>query len=143
MSVDNDSRMSSPDDSDENDISTPQAQITNTSILSPPDSQHRETRTMPASASGSSIANSNGKRPIQTISNGNDDMDELAAMANGKARQDLPVKTHQSSGYQWQRAEDEPGYAWLNKKAVDESSVSRYSRRGHMCTIPQSAASPA
>lgn len=52
-------------------------------------------------------------------------MDELAAMANGKARQDMPVRTHQASGFQWQRAEDEPGYGWLNKKAVDEFSVSR------------------
>ncbi|KAK4634913.1 hypothetical protein CLAFUW4_02141 [Fulvia fulva] len=126
-----DSRMSSPSRSsstsspDTTTTTTPQTHLTNTAILSPPDSQHR---TMPApttastSASSTSIANSNGKRPIQTISNGNDDMDELAAMANGKARQDMPVRTHQASGFQWQRAEDEPGYGWLNKKAVDEFS---------------------
>lgn len=41
-------------------------------------------------------------------------------MANGKARQEQPVKTHQKSGYQWSRNEDEPGFAWINKKALDE-----------------------
>lgn len=41
-------------------------------------------------------------------------------MANGKARQDQPSKTHQVSGYSWIRAEDEPGYQWSNKKAQDE-----------------------
>jgi hypothetical protein len=32
----------------------------------------------------------------------------------------VPVQTHASSGYRWTRAEDEPGYAWSNKKALDE-----------------------
>lgn len=41
-------------------------------------------------------------------------------MANGKARQDQPAKTHERGGYTWTRAEDEPGYSWLNKKATDE-----------------------
>lgn len=41
-------------------------------------------------------------------------------MANGKARQDFPVKTHQASGYTWNKIEDEPGYGWMNKKALDE-----------------------
>lgn len=41
-------------------------------------------------------------------------------MANGKARQDVPAKTHQQGGYSWSRAEDEPGYSWTNKKAQDE-----------------------
>lgn len=40
--------------------------------------------------------------------------------ANGKARSDAPYKTHESSGYTYNRAEDEPGYGWLNKKAQDE-----------------------
>lgn len=48
---------------------------------------------------------------------------ELATMGNGKARQEQqPAKTHQASGYTWSRPEDEPGYAWLNKKAVDEAA---------------------
>jgi hypothetical protein len=45
---------------------------------------------------------------------------ELAAMANSKARQEFPTKTHKESGYSWSRAEDEPGYTWMNKKAHDE-----------------------
>lgn len=48
-------------------------------------------------------------------------MEELAAMqANGKPRQEFPAKTHDRSGYTWSREEDAPGYAWLNKKALDE-----------------------
>ncbi|CAK4031568.1 Hypothetical predicted protein [Lecanosticta acicola] len=114
---DGDRMITSPSESE---VETP-LENPSSSILSPPDSQHRE-RTMPTSASGSSIANSNGKRPIQTISNGNDDVEELAAMANGKARQEMPTKTHAASGYTWIRAEDEPGYSWRNKNALDEAT---------------------
>lgn len=109
-------------------------------------------------------ANANGKRPIQTISNGSggggDDQEgpsvesfdidsslgeedtELgrtaaamalsnnsnstgngaAAAASGKKKNEFAAKTHQPSGYTWSRTEDEPGYAWTNKKAVDESA---------------------
>lgn len=64
--------LSSPESSGEN-ITTPKDHLTApASVLSPPDSQQRN---MPTSASGSSLANSNGKRPIQTISNGNDDVE--------------------------------------------------------------------
>ena len=115
--------LSSAEDSDfeitANRTQTPHSQIAQSSILSPPDSQHRSA--MPTTASGSTLANANGKRPINTISNGADDAEELAAMqANGKTRQEFPTKTHERSGYSWNRAEDEPGYAWLNKKALDE-----------------------
>ena len=71
-------------------------------------------------------ANSNGKRPINTISNGTDDVeheDTLAAMqtsSSAKPRQEFPTRTHERSGYTWSREEDAPGYAWGNKKAVDE-----------------------
>ena len=101
---------------------------------------------MPTSASGATLANANGKRPINTISNGAEDADveEMAAMQPpnnqssgtttlpsitssnagnvGKMRQqqEFPTKTHQASGYSWNKAEDEPGHAWLNKKALDE-----------------------
>jgi hypothetical protein len=48
---------------------------------------------------------------------------ELDSMANNaKQRQDFPTKTHQRSGYTWSRAEDEPGFSWLNVKAVDEAA---------------------
>jgi hypothetical protein len=68
--------LSSPEDSDDMEATTPVNQIANptAALTSPPDSQHRG-RSMPTSASGASIANSNGKRPLQTISNGHDDMD--------------------------------------------------------------------
>lgn len=70
---------------------------------------------MPTAASGSYIANSNGKRPHGALTNGAEE-DEVENMPNaGK-----PVKTHNGSGYRWTRAEDEPGYSWSNKKAFDE-----------------------
>lgn len=66
--------VSSPEEASDTDANTPKDRTIATNIHSPPDSQQRESRAgMPTSASGSSIANSNGKRPIQTISNGNDD----------------------------------------------------------------------
>lgn len=71
-----DSQMVSSPEASDNDANTPKDRTISTNIHSPPDSQQRESRAgMPASASGSSIANSNGKRPIQTISNGNDDVE--------------------------------------------------------------------
>ena len=123
MSADNDGdsqMVSSGEDSDPevNRDQTPAGQTTSSSFLSPPDSQSRSA--MPTAAPGSTLANANGKRPLNTISNGADDVEELVAMANGKARQDFPVRTHQASGYSWSRADEEPGYHWMNKKAVDE-----------------------
>lgn len=131
---------SSPD----SEVTTPKEQHTiDTSALSPPDSQQRS---MPLSTSGSSLANSNGKRPIQTISNGNDDVEgrlsiylscllalhmltllslsEIASMGNGGVGSTskpsfATAKTH-PSGYTWNTLEDEPGYSWSTKKAQDE-----------------------
>nr|POE47674.1 hypothetical protein CFP56_01005 [Quercus suber] len=124
---DGDSQMlSSPSDTSDNEVATPQSQVPPTSsgnILSPPDSQHRETRsTMSESAHGASIANSNGKRPLQTISNGLDDdlnSQDLAKAPGTERVLEHPAKMV-SSGYSWTRAEDEPGWSWLNKKAIDE-----------------------
>jgi hypothetical protein len=117
-----DSQMTSPSDSE--DPSTPNTANLATShpassasaVLSPPDSQHRNT----------AMANANGKRPLNTISNGPDDEEDIQTLfsqtnqAPTKHRADFPPKTHAGSGYTWNRAEDEPGYAWLNKKAMDE-----------------------
>ena len=65
------------------DSSSPEPATTRTPVrrslvpntLSPPDSQPRRAHppNMPTVAPGASGANSNGKRPLQTISNGNDD----------------------------------------------------------------------
>ena len=70
---------------------------------------------MPTVASGSAVANANGKRPLNNISNGLDDADE-----GSPSRREFAPKTHAASGYKWDRAEDEPGFAWTTKKAKDE-----------------------
>jgi len=67
-------------------------------------------------------ANSNGKRPHTALSNGEDREELETIMTNGKGKQDFPTKTHAPSGYSWSRSEDEPGYGWLNKKAMDEGN---------------------
>jgi hypothetical protein len=123
--------MSADQDGDSQMISSPSSSDLENAAqtLSPADSQYNARSAMPTSASGSAIANANGKRPINTISNGADETDEILGMrtsanganaAAGKAKADFPTKTHERSGYQWNRTEDEPGYAWLNKKAMDE-----------------------
>lgn len=134
--------ISSPEDSSDTEITTPVNQTANAAapVPSPPDSQRQPMPTVP---SGASIANSNGKRPLQTISNGADDTEGVTelrlacaalgvyedmrlmgtaemANANGKSKAEAFFKTHASSGYTYSRPEDEPGYAWLNKKTQDE-----------------------
>lgn len=102
-------------------------------LTSPPGSQHTNAQlaSMPVAASASASANANGKRPlmdISTASNGDENDNDIqitdsrttnAAMATKKVA-DFPPRTHEASGYTWTRAEDEPGYAWLCKKAADE-----------------------
>jgi hypothetical protein len=126
---DGDSRMaSSPELTDTEDVETPLDQITSSSILSPPDSQHRSSSgTAAANSSMPTLtgSNANGKRPLTNISNGDDtstiiDVTSDAAAASGAKQAQFPPRTHQGSGYTWTRSEDEPGFAWLNKKAVDE-----------------------
>jgi hypothetical protein len=74
---------------------------------------------MPSAASGTHMANSNGKRPHGALQNGAEEDEAVETLPNA-GRSSLPVQTHASSGYRWSRPEDEPGYAWLNKKAYDE-----------------------
>lgn len=112
--------------SSDDDVSTPAGQVINPAALtSPPDSQHSRAAPIMPSSSGAS-ANANGKRPLKEVNGLEGDDEELdiarsnnAAMPPKKA--DLPPQTHQASGYTWTRAEDEPGYSWLNKKAQDEA----------------------
>lgn len=85
--------------------------------LSPAESQ--TTPNMPTAASGAHLANSNGKRPHGALLNGGEEDEAVESMPN-TARSNAPVHTHASSGYRWSRPEDEPGYAWRNKKATDE-----------------------
>lgn len=127
---DGDSQMlSSPSENSDNGPGTPQGQTmlsSSSSILSPPSSgsQPHETRgSNPTSAPSASIANSNGKRPLQTISNGLDE--ELpgagtASTANAERLVDHPAAKTVVGGYSYTRAEDAPGWSWLNKKALDE-----------------------
>lgn len=51
--------------------------------------------------------------------NGAEEAEAVETMPN-TSRGNVPTQTHSSSGYRWSRAEDEPGYAWSNKKALDE-----------------------
>jgi hypothetical protein len=74
---------------------------------------------MPTAASGTNMANSNGKRPHGALQNGAEEDEAVETLPNA-GRPNLPVQTHASSGYRWTKTEDEPGYAWLNKKAADE-----------------------
>lgn len=141
MSADHevDSRMSSPDDSD-SELALNHA----TALCSPPNSQLPHPPPPTANSSAPVRANANGKRPLNHISNSTDHEgstdegdpststtsalleDEDAATATmtmgGTAppAHDFPPQTHAASGYTWNRVEDEPGYAWTNKKAVDE-----------------------
>ncbi|GAB7348583.1 hypothetical protein MBLNU459_g6969t1 [Dothideomycetes sp. NU459] len=131
--------------------STPAAQTIPAylSDLSPPDSQGvpvpasstaagSSGANMPAVAASVSGANANGKRPISSIDATGEGLAgasvsalalgpsaAAAAAASAGRAADAPqgaVKTHEPSGYTWVRAEDEPGYAWRNKKALDEYS---------------------
>lgn len=119
--ADNDSQMlSSPSTTPSSaDPTTPpafQGPAPSSSNLSPPDSQHRQSK----------MANANGKRPLNTISTEAEGDNELEWVPAGpqaaKAKQEFPLKTHASSGYTWRRPEDEPGWSWANKKAVDEAN---------------------
>lgn len=99
---------------------TPLNQITEPSALSPPDSQGGVSlqQAMPVAEAGHPIANSNGKRPLQSI--------DGTEMSNGtgvaRAPGSAPGRTDRNSGYTWYKPEDEPGYAWMNKKAMDEAN---------------------
>ena len=114
LDADNDSQMlSSPSTTSSSPTTPPQIPPSSASNLSPPDSQHRTSK----------MSNANGKRPLNTISTEADEVEWLAtnAAAAGAAKtKELPLKTHAGSGYTWRRPEDEPGFGWGNKKAVDE-----------------------
>lgn len=87
-------------------------------LLSPTESQSPSN--MPTAASGTNLANSNGKRPHGALLNSAEEAEAVETMPNNTGRTNVPTQTHASSGYRWSRAEDEPGYAWSNKKALDE-----------------------
>ncbi|KAK1086557.1 hypothetical protein LTR48_003459 [Friedmanniomyces endolithicus] len=101
------------------DVETPAGQSINPSILSPPDFPHRTMLLMPTSAPGTAASNSNGKRPLNTISNGLDEVIDLTGSTDPdtslKPRQDYPP---QHSPRKWVHLDQErgrAGHAWLNK----------------------------
>ncbi|KAF4547854.1 Hypothetical protein D9617_35g090050 [Elsinoe fawcettii] len=86
------------------------------SDLSPPSSQ---TAPLP-----SPRANANGKRPLSTLDNNVELSHPTTRSANAATTKDAEpqeVKTHQPSGYTWVKTEDEPGYSWKNKRAIEEA----------------------
>lgn len=101
--------------------------------LSPPNSQGAPFATTAFSdaATATSGANANGKRPLSTLDGVGDSgtgksvsyalPGEAQAQAQASAGP-VEVKTHDLSGYSWTKAEDEPGWCWKNKKAVDEAN---------------------
>ncbi|KAF2276263.1 uncharacterized protein EI97DRAFT_419217 [Westerdykella ornata] len=98
--------------------STPQnpflARVDPSSELSPPDSQEPSQRShgqaFPFGAPESpAVKNENGKR--------------IYAPSSGSAapRYDK-VQTDPETGYQWMRAEDQPGWEWMNSRAREEAA---------------------
>jgi hypothetical protein len=126
MSADNDgdSHMASSPESESEQTTTTSISVNpaDTQLLSPTDPQRPTSAantSMPAAVSGTAGANANGKRPLNTISNGLDDEEEEY---DKMGKQDFPPKVHQPSGYSWTRAEDAPGNAWESKKATEEAN---------------------
>ncbi|KAK4997953.1 hypothetical protein LTR66_002730 [Elasticomyces elasticus] len=130
--------MSDPDSDSQmhsnSDPGTPLAQTIPTYLthdLSPPNSQ---------GAPYSSMANENGKRPLdpvdpmsqpkqQQLANGKSDpntnaVGSLTTTGNERANGEAKVHQHAKSGYTWTNEEDAPGYSWSNKRAVEEAHKS-------------------
>ncbi|KAK5134406.1 hypothetical protein LTR08_006453 [Meristemomyces frigidus] len=147
------------DDGDSHMASTPSPPLsdngldgaTSSSILSPPGSQQQAPTAVsaPSVPSPPGSANANGKRPIQTISNGTavepgDGGEDSTAPAPAPAsaamppptgaadgggvagkqqsKQDFLPRIHQASGYTWSHEEDQPSYGWNSPKAVGEAT---------------------
>ncbi|KAF2771798.1 hypothetical protein EJ03DRAFT_325440 [Teratosphaeria nubilosa] len=131
---DGDSRMDSTPDASDNELATPTGEQVPAnpadSLLSPADSQSRP-KTSSAVQANTSMpvqgvgANANGKRPINTISNGAEDdetevVGESSKMKGEANAKEHPPRTHEKSGYTWTKWEDAPGHSWSSRKAIDE-----------------------
>jgi hypothetical protein len=96
------------------------------SELSPPNSQHRNhADTRPTLNSTAAVA-PNGEAaamlhdaPSTAMSGIH--MTEDGPPATGTMQAQGAVKTHQPTGYQWINNEDAPGWAWENRKAMEEA----------------------
>ncbi|GAM86144.1 hypothetical protein ANO11243_041550 [Dothideomycetidae sp. 11243] len=102
--------------------------------LSPPSSQGTAPAPPPLGLSSPSAPNANGKRPLSNIDNNHESLPattrlptmastSTAAATNGQQdpAAEQTVHTHEASGYSWTQAEDEPGWAWRNKRALEEA----------------------
>lgn len=102
-------------------------------MLSPPSSQGRP-------VVQSTSANINGKRPLSTLEpsfSSNESSNAITTttstandagsrVENQQSEEqsiniDKDVKIHHKSGYTWSKSEDEPGYTFMNKRALEES----------------------
>jgi len=136
LAVDNDgdSQMqssiaaSSPQTDSIDKPTTPVAQtgFSQLSELSPPNSQGGPIPQASINPSAPRGANVNGKRPLSTVDNNGDRMPVLPGNRTGESLQKESegpkVHTHALSGYTWSRQEDEPGWSWKNKRAVEEAN---------------------
>ncbi|CAI6250187.1 unnamed protein product [Periconia digitata] len=85
------------------------------SELSPPNSQGGPSASTAAVSSSSDILNSNGKRNLPPSASG-----EAAAtvMSSSVPR---TWQTDPTTGYRWFKAEDQPGYEWMNNRAREDA----------------------
>lgn len=106
--------------------STPIAQTTfpHLAEMSPPNSQGVP---LPTTVPGLSGANANGKRPLSTIDSNGEAIHTIPVLRGGGQSgsthaEPAAVMTHPASGYSWSKPEDEPGYLWKNKRAVEDAN---------------------
>ncbi|KAF2154610.1 hypothetical protein K461DRAFT_291536 [Myriangium duriaei CBS 260.36] len=106
--------------------------ITTFGELSPPSSQGTAPTAASAITSSPSVPNANGKRPASTLDNNSETSQPTSrppAASRGVSTMDgqqdnhspRQTKVHEASGYTWSRQEDEPGWGWRNKRAVEDA----------------------
>lgn len=109
---------SSPDD-DKDDLFPASERPTTPRIpsseLSPPTSHGRGL----FSGSISTDAPGSAAQPQADIAGLNENGKRSLAVGNADGK---GLQTHASSGYQWEKDEDAPGYAWKNKRAADDAN---------------------
>ncbi|KAI9656880.1 MAG: hypothetical protein M1821_003519 [Bathelium mastoideum] len=93
------------------------------SELSPPSSQSRQasssTNTTSNALAQSALGIASDSAMGTALTNG---VGPLANTRSGGASAGTgEIKVHEGTGYQWIRVEDEPGYAWRNRKAQEEA----------------------
>ena len=80
--------------------------------LSPPNSQSRGAQ--------ATAGNARAQAALEIVG-GAGVLNGVGSATNLRSGGAGPVKVDESTGYQWIRPEDEPGYAWKNRKAQEEA----------------------